>query len=85
MLGMTFQTISARITSQSASQTAPLRRGATGVPVLVLLDELGFSKPETEVLRCLGQRHLYESSLVERSLDAAANEDKARCFAPDWA
>ena len=58
-------------------------RGATGVPVLVLLDELGFSKPETEVLRCLGAQHRYEFSLVERSLDAVCLDSGALFFAQD--
>ena len=70
--------------SQSLSALpAPLSRGATGVPVLVLLDELGFSKPETEVLRCLGIRHRYEFSLVERSSDAVALGSGALFFAQD--
>ena len=30
------------------------RGGATGVPVLAVLDELSFSKPKKKVLRCLG-------------------------------
>ena len=53
------------------------------MPVLVLLDELGFSKPETEVLRCLGAQHLYEISLVERSLDAVCLDSGALFFAQD--
>ena len=53
------------------------------MPVLVLLDELGFSKPETEVLRCLGAQHLYEISLVERSLDAVCLDSGALLFAQD--
>ena len=58
-------------------------RGATGVPVLVLLDELSFSKPKTEVLRCLGAQHLYEISLVERSSDAVALGSGALFFTKD--
>ena len=53
------------------------------MPVLVLLDELGFSKPETEVLRCLGAQHRYEFSLVERSLDAVCLDSGALFFAQD--
>ena len=53
------------------------------MPVLVLLDELGFSKPETEVLRCLGEQHRYEFSLVERSLDVVALGSGALLFTQD--
>ena len=71
-------------TSQSRLRLASSPdRGATGVPVLVLLDELGFSKPETEVLRCLGAQHRYEFSLVERSLDAVCLDSGALFFAQD--
>ena len=71
-------------TSQSRLRLASSpNRGATGVPVLVLLDELGFSKPETEVLRCLGAQHRYEFSLVERSLDAVCLDSGALFFAQD--
>ena len=75
--------------TQRTSQSKPFGfasspiRGATGVPVLVLLDELGFSKPETEVLRCLGAQHRYEFSLVERSLDAVCLDSGALYFAKD--
>ena len=56
-------------------------RGATGVPVLALLDELGISRSETEVLRCLSAQHRYEFSLVERSLDVVGLGSRARLFA----
>ena len=69
--------------SHCFAMPAPLSRGATGVPVLVLLDELSFSEPKTEVLRCLGAQHLYEISLVERSLDAVCLDSGALFFAQD--
>ena len=53
------------------------------MPVLVLLDEQSFLKPETEVLRCLGAQHRYEFSLVERSLDAVCLDSGALFFAQD--
>ena len=57
--GLALKSAVTQRTSQSRLRLASSPdRGATGVPVLVLLDELGFSKPETEVLRCLGTRHL---------------------------
>ena len=58
-------------------------RGATGVPVLVLLDELGFSKPETEVLRCLGQRHLNNALTEGARTDAVSLDSGALFFAQD--
>ena len=64
-----------------ARDSSPDRGGATGVPVLALLDELGISRSETEVLRCLGAQHRYEFSLVERSLDVVGLGSRARLFA----
>ena len=71
-------------TSQSLLRNASSpSRGATGVPVLVLLDEQSFLKPEKEVLRCLGAQHRYEFSLVERSLDVVALGSGALLFTQD--
>ena len=70
-------------TSQSPSVTAPLSRGATGVPVLVLLDELSFSKLETEVLRCLGQRHLNNALTKGIRSDVVSLDSGALFFAQD--
>ena len=50
--------------TQRTSQSKPFGfasspdRGATGVPVLAVLDEQSFLEPKNGVLRCLGQRHL---------------------------
>ena len=71
-------------TSQSLLRNASSPdRGATGVPVLVLLDELGFSKPETEVLRCLGQRHLNNALTEGARTDAVSLDSGALFFAQD--
>ena len=75
--------------TQRTSQSKPFGfasspiRGATGVPVLVLLDELGFSKPETEVLRCLGQRHLNNALTEGARTDAVSLDSGALFFAQD--
>ena len=53
------------------------------MPVLAVLDEQSFSKPETEVLRCLGAQHRYEFSLVERSLDVVGLGSGALFFTQD--
>ena len=62
---------------------APLSRGATGVPVLVLLDEQSFLEPKNKVLRCLGAQHLYERPWLERSIDAVCLSSGALLFAKD--
>ena len=47
-------------------------RGATGEPVLAVLDEQSFLEPKNEVLRCLGIRHRNKRPWLERGLDAVA-------------
>ena len=71
-------------TSQSSLRDASSPgRGATGESVVVVLDEQSFPQSETTGLRCLDSRLLARHSLVERSSAVAANESKARCFAPN--
>ena len=58
-------------------------RGATGEPVLAVLDEQSFLEPKNEVLRCLGRQHLCEFSLVERRIDVVCLSSGARLFMRD--
>ena len=53
------------------------------MPVLVLLDELSFLELETEVLRCLGQRHLSYALTKGVRLDAVGLDSGALFFAQD--
>ena len=71
-------------TSQSSLRDASSPgRGATGESVVVVLDEQSFPQSGTTGLRCLDSQLLARHSLVERSPAVAANESKARCFAPN--
>ena len=71
-------------TSQSSLRDASSPgRGATGESVVVVLDEQSFLQSGTTGLRCLDSQLLAWHSLVERSPAVAANESKARCFAPN--
>ena len=71
-------------TSQSSLRDASSPgRGATGESVVVVLDEQSFLQSGTTGLRCLDSQLLARHSLVERSPAVAANESKARCFAPN--
>ena len=82
--GLALKSAVTQRTSQSRLRLASSPdRGATGVPVLVLLDELGFSKPETEVLRCLGQRHLNYALPKRTRIDAVCLDSGALFFAQD--
>ena len=71
-------------TSQSSLRDASSPgRGATGESVVVVLNEQSFLRSETTGLRYLDLQLLARHSLVERSPAVAANESKARCFAPN--
>ena len=71
-------------TSQSSLRDASSPgRGATGESVVVALDEQSFPQSGTTGLRCLDSQLHARHSLVERSPAVAANESKARCFAPN--
>ena len=69
-------------TSQALRASSPGRR-ATGESVVVVLDEQSFPQSGTTGLRCLDSRLLAQHSLVERSSAVAANENRARCLAPN--
>ena len=51
--------------------------------VLVLLDELSFSKPKKKVLRCLGKRHLYCALNKSVRTDTVSLDNGALFFAQD--
>ena len=53
------------------------------MPVLVLLDELCFSKPKTKVLRCLGQRHRNYALTKGVRFDAVNRDSGALFFTKD--
>ena len=51
--------------------------------VLVLLDELSFSKPKKKVLRCLGRRHLNYALTKGVRTDAVSLDSGALLFTQD--
>ena len=73
-------------TSQSSLRDASSPgRGATGEPVVAVLDERSFLQSGTAGLRCFDSRVLAQRSLLERCPAAAIRENRARRFAPNWA
>ena len=60
-------------------------RGATGESVLIVLGERSFLQSGTAGLRCFDSRLLAQRPLLERCPAAAASENRARRFVPNWA
>ena len=75
-----------RTTSQSRLRLASSPgRGATGESVMAVLNEQSFLQSGTTGLRCFDSRLLAQRLLLERYPAVAANESRARRFAPNWA
>ena len=55
------------------------------MPVLVLLDEQSFLKPQTKVLRCLGKRHRNYALAKGIRFDAVRRDSGALFFTKDKA
>ena len=75
--------VSLRTTSQALRASSP-GRGASGEPVVAVLDEQSFSRPETTGLRGRDSRQLAKRPLLEHCSAVAAHSDRARRFAPNW-